>query len=38
LNYPKPENKTILMVKDEGEGISDEDKKAVLQKFYPSWG
>ena len=28
------ENKTILVVKDEGEGISAEDKKAVFQKFY----
>lgn len=28
------ESKTILLVKDEGEGISEEDKKVVFQKFY----
>lgn len=30
------DNKTILLVKDEGEGISAADKKAVFRKFYRS--
>ena len=34
IELTQSENKTILVVKDEGEGISAEDKKAVFQKFY----
>lgn len=34
IELSQSESKTILVVKDEGEGISDEDKKAVFQKFY----
>ncbi len=34
IELSQSENKTILEVKDEGEGISVDDKKAVFQKFY----
>lgn len=34
IELSQSENKTILLVKDEGEGISAEDKKAVFRKFY----